>query len=331
MRSADIPLGSGTIEGADMTITAKNGLQMEVQVRSVDSPAAASGVVVIESAEITGRNIANAVQVFRKLVEVLGYKYKSPIVRGTRDKKAMYVNEFDLVAFRHNDFRRVPNPSKPELAKYEKVIQNACKSFLRTSQNLCEDSMLEFADLITYAQVWTCNYLGLFELSEADATDSGNEKLLMSYLVQRFGEFRLLLKKRGRSVFVSSEDVSIAFFGAAEKVKWQRDSNRTDAPGVGFAGSEHHHWMYNQKDMAIDSAYIARNNELDTSSVDKRRTSAGKKLDECLNNMAHDEQIAVLTKSIDNTNFHPDARRAAVARLQRHRAGCAQCRALNAA
>ena len=69
------------------------------------------------------------------------------------------------------------------------------------NRSLCLLHGYEYGDLLTYALVWTTNFLGLYAKDEGLAKPDENAKLLCVHLKQRFAELRSLLWKKGRNCF----------------------------------------------------------------------------------------------------------------------------------
>lgn len=257
-----------------------------------------------------------------------------PIDRGPVPyTKARRNDEFDLVAFRHMEFRRVENPDPARLKFYEKTIAATSASFFRKCKNLCMDSMIEVEDLKSYARVWTCNYIGLYELAED--TGDQNLKLLRTYLSQRFNELRNLLWKRGKNIFVHYDEAHIAFCGTPynaqtrpgtseageEETKNYKLSNYSNRLGTWFSTSE-------TTSDEVDEDYIIKHRGYTSNSVQKRKENASKRLHEELNKLDHDKMIELLTEAKENLRIHPDAQKQAGEKLKEHAETCEKCKSL---
>jgi hypothetical protein len=91
------------------------------------------------------------------------------------------------------------------------VVSKAVNRFLYINTKICRRHGLEFEDLKTYAQIWTCNYLGLYKV--ANPTNNDNERKLYAHLCQRFGNFVEVLLKKERSCIPDPQTTSVALLG----------------------------------------------------------------------------------------------------------------------
>lgn len=228
-------------------------------------------------------------------------------------------DEFDLVAMRHCEFRKVDNPDPVRLEYYEPVIQSASATFFRRSKNLCTDSMFEITDLKSYAYVWACNFIGLYELP-SDEGDQ-NLKLMRTYLQQRFGELRRLLWKKNRNIFVHYDEAAIVLTGAPfYQIKQQRIEDLNDFDYIDFISIP--------EPQPVDQAYLNRHRGYETNSVEKRKENASKALQEGLTKLGHERMLEVLIEASGNVRIHPDAQKYAAKKLKEHAEKCEQCRSL---
>lgn len=233
-------------------------------------------------------------------------------------------DEFELVAFRHAELRRVPNPDPVRLKFYEPTIASACANFYRRCKNLCDDSMYQIDDLKSFAYVWAINYIGLYQLS-SDEGDQ-NLKLLRTYLNQRFNELRKLLWKKNRNVLIHYDEAAIVLTGTvfneiplrqrkAQLLNPEDFSNIVDFISV-------------PESQPLDQAYLNRHRGYETNSVEKRKENASKALEEGLAKLGHDKMLEVLIEARDNVRVHPDAQKHAGKKLREHTENCEQCRSL---
>lgn len=132
-----------------------------------------------------------------------------PSLRGEMPaRKLHYADNFELVAMRHREFRRSPNPSPVQLRRFQPLAARSAQRFLGLNRALCARHGYEHGDLLSYALVWTISFLGLYFKDARSELPNENEKLLCSYLKQRFAEFRSLLIKKGRSCFPDPEMIA---------------------------------------------------------------------------------------------------------------------------
>lgn len=330
LKNCSIPFTAGS-DGADLCVTGKNGTPTQVQLRAEDSLPAPKSSIVLEAAVITGRKLQAAFDLFSAFIVRLGYEPRMPIDRGpVPEQKAHFSDAPELVAFRHTEFRRVANPSPEQLEKYAPIIKRSCYSFLRSYEDVCSDNMLEYGDLHTHAMVWTCNFIGLHELSNKAGDD--NAKLLTNYLSQRFVELMRTLHKKGRNTFAHLDEAHIAQTGqtfeyAALRQLALKENEGGDRGGALFFTAVPAH----DESVEVDEDYISRHNMLDTSTPAKRKVSAEKMLNDALEALGHDKMVEALTVASTNNRMDPTARQEAASRLRVHSASCPHCLAITVA
>ena len=148
--------------------------------------------ILIDTDKLVNKKIQNSLDFFTDLQKQLGYQPKLPVDRGTiPDVKT---SDFDLTALRHFELRKCPNPPAKKLNYYKPVISMAVNKFYRYNLKNLSKIGIEFEDLMTYAQMWTVNFIGLYELPVRG--DNQNNKLLMEFLKQRFIDFHRRLSVR---------------------------------------------------------------------------------------------------------------------------------------
>jgi hypothetical protein len=292
------------------------------------------GPYTVDIKRLTSRKLSVGLAAFSELQVALGFQPQSPVSRGpVMDRKLSNGEDFELAAFRHTEFRRVPNPAPEKLASYQWLINQASKEFFSRQQWRCQNHMLEIDDLKSYATVWTTNFIGLYE--RANLTQTENDKLLHVYLIQRFNEFRTILMKKERSVLADLDSAHIALHGRPYD---QRDlrgighGRRSDPSGgvgggVGAVGS----WdtapeVEEEADFGEDLYDDAKRALAEGAA--QRAAGSAQELSERLAAMGHDQMVETLTAVIENGHIHPDARREAEKRLERHREECPACAAL---
>jgi hypothetical protein len=238
--------------------------------------------------------------------------------RGLETLKPRSKDEMDLVAWRHMEFRKVPNPDPARLKYYENTIASSAASFYRKSKNLCDDLMYEVQDLKTFSYIWTCNFIGLYELP-SDENDQ-NLKLLRTYINQRFNELRKLLWKRSRNVLVHYDEAAIHLTGAPfNQVKLHKITNSDNPP---------EDYIFKPEPEKVDKDYLIRHRGYEVNSVERRKEAASKALQEGLAKLGHDKMVEVLVEAKENNRIHPDAQKQAAKKLVEHTESCEQCRSL---
>jgi len=306
--------------GTSLVVTDADGMERCVTL-SIDGE---TGTYSVDVKRLTHRKLSTALAAFADLQVALGFKPSSPVNRGpVLDRKLSNGEDSDLAAFRHTEFRRVPNPSDEKLGSYQWLINQASKEFFSRDQWRCQNHMLDIDDLKSHAAVWTCNFIGLYE--RADLTQTENDKLLHAYLIQRFNEFRTILINKGRNELVKTDDAYIALYGHAPAGRMvprgdsdagrARDGiyDRLPAPEIEI-----------EEDIGEgldDDAKRAL-----AEGVAQRAAGIGQELSDLLSALGHDKMIETLTAAMENDRIHPDARREAEKRLERHKEeGCAHC------
>lgn len=279
------------------------GQDIRIELEGQSSP----GLLVVSGPDFTSRDLQHSLDAFQALQERLGFVPKLPVDRGAlRTKKAHYASDFELVAMRHSEFRRAPNPAPGKLESYRVAIDKAVWKFYRTNAQRCQDNLLGVDDLRTYAQVWAVNYIALYETE--GATKEDNERFLFQYLGQRFTEFRKVLDKKNRNVLPMLDDAFISMHGRtydyANKAAWIT-SGDGDEQGMEIAAPE------GETDGGEDATRYAL------------KPQAG--LDAQLDALDHDKKVEVLRGAVENDRIHPEARREASKRLRAHALNCNQC------
>ena len=269
-------------------------------------------VSLIYGPELTGRSLQKSLDAFAAIQASLGYEPKLPVDRGPPPKrKAHYSRDFELVAMRHSEFRRAPNPPAWKLKAYRPVAEKAAKKFHRKNQMLCQDHLLEVGDLTTYAQLWTVNYIAMYEI---DGVHSGeNGRFLAQYLGQRFSEFQRHLKKKSRNMLPMLDDAYIAAHGRpyeyTNKNEWFAAEN--DGPASAWVTAEDPDDEDGPEETAEDR--------------ERTRRGAVTYLEAKLASMPHDEMVALLVGAVESDRIHVDARKEASRRLRAHAVSCSGC------
>lgn len=264
--------------------------------------------VAVGEANFTARDLQKALDAFKQLQLQLGYEPKDPVDRGPiATRKAHYGNDFELVAMRHTDFRRVPNPPPGKLESYRVVIDKAVWKFFRTNQVRCQDNLLTVDDLRTYAQVWAVEYIGLYEVSTASVQD--NERFLFRFLSQRFSEFRALIDKKNRNVLPMLDEAFIAAHGRPYEYTTKGDWFTADQD------EQASEW-----EIGDDEQQLAADETIEAVEREVRAP-----LDEQLEALGHDKKVEALRGVVENDRIHLDARREASKRLQAHAMKCEAC------
>ncbi len=309
-----IPVRPSKVSGFDLTVTAINGSELEVQVSKDGAPV--DGGVQVLAGDVTGRSPTAALAAFHKVTDAAGYERRTPVNRGTagemnekgNPRKLHYKDEDFLVTIRHTQFRRSPNPSDDRWKKYQDAIKGTSASFLRSNFELCARNGLTLDDIMTYARCFVVNFCARYEIPEEQTTFHDNERKCYEYLKQELylapsSSLRAILTKKERSMLPDVETVSISLYG-------KPDADTEISPDA---------------EDEVDTDYIAKHCELDTSSPTARKASAAAKLAELLGSLPHGQMVEVLTNTAKNERFDFTTRREAARQLRLHVVACESC------
>jgi hypothetical protein len=277
------------------------------------------GALLINASDLTSRNLKDAFEAFKVLQRELGFTPKAPVNRGKLpDHKLANGEDPHLTAFRHTTFRRAPNPGEEKFAVYKDVMERACRRFYRLNMVKCDDHMLTpDGDLMTHAMVWMTNFCAVAEMDDKPQTE--NEKLLYTYLMQRFDEFQQLLGAKERNELPKLDDAYIGTRGRtydySNKASWEGED-----PRIG-----------QDEDEGESGEFIDMSTAEGRAVVRARAAASNGELADRLGALGHDKMVSVLTQAAANDRIHPDARAEAQKRLDKHVEGCAGCKAAAAA
>jgi hypothetical protein len=343
LQAAAIPVKQSSTSGCDLVLTDANGRDIEIKVGiSYDDARPAVEHLFVLACEVTSRHSATALRAFQSITVATGYGAAKPIDRGEEPaKKLNYEDNFELVAMRHKEFRRVPNPTAAELAKYDRVINKAVSRFMYINAKICKRHNQDFGDLKTYAQIWTCNYLGLYKV--ANPTNNDNEKKLYAHLCQRFHNYVDLLLKKERNCVVDSNTVSIALYGRpydanigsrriAEGYE-QPDSGSWEEPSEAEQIDEVLEFATQAAELDFATALmpVSALDETDDEaekeqiSEAKRRKQAQAALKAAFAKLPHDRMVELLKEASENEHLCYDARMEARKQLRLHAKECDHC------
>jgi hypothetical protein len=318
LRAVGIPVRtSAKNSGFDLTVTNIVGEDLEVQVTKGKNGVLPGPGIQVVAGDVTGKKTSVALAAFYAITDAAGYDRTKPLDRGAEPvanekgnpRKLHYKDEEFLVAIRHTEFRRSPNPSDDRWKKYKPTMEKTSNAFMRQNFDLCVRHGLEFDDVMQYARCYVVNFCARYEIPEEETTFFDNERKCFSYLRQRFSnDLRAILQKKERSTMPDSETVSIGLFG------------KTDAdPEVSPDADEE-----------TDFDYVAKHCELDVSSPTARRNSAATKLTWLLAQLPHDQRVELLRNASSNSSFDVTTRREAMRQMRLHKAACVSCTAGNA-
>lgn len=254
------------------------------------------GAINGSAARLTDTDIAKAIGAFQIITNIAGYGKPVPVDRGsapTRKLNYKKAEEFELVAFRHKEFRAAPNPKDEEILKYKRIYESLSQVFYRKNLRLCQSMSYDAKDIETYCKVWTVNFLHKYKVH--NPTEDDNEKLLVRHLMQRLPELASLLQRKGRNVKGDSDPDAVLLASA-------------EVPAE-----------------PPDEAWLERNKKIHNSSYSSRQKEARTILDDALSKLPHSTMVGLLESTAANTHAEPDARKEAAKRLKTHTAQCDTC------
>jgi hypothetical protein len=302
LTAVGIPHKTGDGINHDLIVQNKNGVDTPVKV-TMGGPATNRSGLSVRGVDLISNKQDVYLKAFHFLTKNLGYGKPMPVNRGpVTNRPYRYTNDFELVAFRHREFRKSPNPDPEEFDKYKTVINSVVDCTWRAYINLFKRHGLERSDLKTYVQVWVTNYLGLYKV--AHETQNDNIRKMRAYLRQRFIYFRVILNRKERSSLVDQETANVALFGRSFDFK---TGPFYEAPAE------------------AESPNPAQHYEIDTTTDTARRRTAKIALETRLLAMPHDKMVKTLEEAAHNTFINPGAKREASKRLLTHRKQCKIC------
>lgn len=132
---------------------------------------------------------------FHKVTQDLGVGQPNPVRAPPSAEQR--VRDFDMTVFRHVEYRAAPDLTAEQRKKYRPVMVLFCRNFAYKNHKLLKIFGLEQEDLLSYAEVWTANFVHKYQLQKNDAE---NKKLLGAHLKQRFSGLRkMILRKIGET------------------------------------------------------------------------------------------------------------------------------------
>lgn len=312
LRATGIQYTRSTVAGCDLTVVCQDGNTIEVRVVLRNDTTAPCECVDVVGSHLTGKSLNKALAAFHTVSRAAGYGEPMPFNRGAEpEHKLSYMDEEFLVAIRHNETRRAPNPEPAKFVAYDKVMYKAVWTFYKLNNMMCRRWGLGVDDLMQIARTLLVNFCARYE--DDLEPQSQNERILYTYLHQRFAEVYAVMGKKERSCFPDADTVCIASTG----IPYQSDGMFSEAlSGVFNPESEPE---------KIDVDHRDRNRKLDCSNPTKRKASAAKMLKEGLGAMDHDRMVETLTFAAQNILIAHDARRHAAKLLREHAAECPDC------
>lgn len=205
--AAGIPPASSSPDGADLSILTSEGSELPIVVLAEnDGRAVPPGWVGIKATEITGRQLGLAIEKFKDITESAGHGRLEPVSRGPIPKGNLRFDEdFELVAMRHKELRRAPNPASAEdIEKYRPILEKICWNFIKspfmeplTNARLCFAAGMDHDDLMSYAMLYTTAWISLHDSN--DLQPGEKKALLTLHVKQKLHQLRGILVRKMRN------------------------------------------------------------------------------------------------------------------------------------
>jgi hypothetical protein len=342
LTACGIPHDKGGRSGVDLVVKASNGSSFDVAIIKDTTPP--SGCIVVPASELTGKR-SRAFAAFHRITSAAGYGLPIPVDRqedpigpdGKPFRPRFDEAEFDLVAFRHREFRKCPDPSPEEWKDYMSVIEVAIKRFYTTNYTFLKQNGMELQDLTSFAMVWATNYIKLYQDSTKDIIQ--NRKLMHAHLKQRFSEFRTLLYKKNRSCIPDRDVAEIALTGNIEDGNRQAGRGtdlmawpaRQETPGEALQEAVDEELDLEaednyQRNLAVE-AVLGGKKPKATASEKTRRRKGQRRLRQALATLDHDALLKALGEASENKALCFDAQHEARRQLRVHQRACEACKA----
>lgn len=301
---------------------------------AMDSETSGSAFVVMAK-DLTNRKTKVAMAAFHSVTSAAGYGTPDPMaLRGEEPPtKLHFKDNFELVAMRHKEFRRVPNPSTEDLTALDPIINRAVNRAMYVNAWALQRNGLTADDLKTYARLWTCNFLGLYKSPDPTYQDDGRK--LYAHLCQRFLNFAEVLARKERSVVPDIDAFSIAMTGSPYANPSKdlgatiHDFEQTSQDTLEFSQEEDASLSFLDDPLSfvedLESPEVVEAPEAKPVSEKKRRKAAQDALKSALESLGHDGMILALRSAMSNTFICVDARVEARKQLRLHKEACPLC------
>jgi hypothetical protein len=331
LQAAGISTDADPAPGCDLAIVRADGSVLNIRLGLREAEPRPEDCLFILAADMRADPLKN----FHIITEAAQRGRPVPVDRGPEPEaqRLHFSRDFELVAMRHREFRKVPNPTPEILMAFKPVIEKAISRFMYINRKICQRHGLQACDLRTYAQVWTCNYLGLYWVK--DPVDRDNERKLYAHLCQRFANFIEILLAKERSCVPDAETASVALYGGPAPVhltQYQHLSAQAQAtmvdPDVDMAEERGEGDLDNLAALGLYAAPLEAYEDapgVRKAKENTRRLQARKLLRKALASLPHDQLLFKLGEAMDNEFLCPDARDAAKRYLKKHRRGCSSC------
>jgi hypothetical protein len=303
LQAVGIEATRDTVPGCDLAVVKADGTLLPVKVAvSFDEAAPEQDHAFVITSELTSRSLAVAFSAFHVITEAAGHGRPTPIDRGQAPtEKISYENDFELVALRHQELRRVANPSTEDLKAALPVIEKAISRFAFINRTICIRHGIEREDLRSYCLAWTSNYLGLYAV--LDELNADNQRKLYAHLTQRLLNFLELLLKKDRSCLVDRETAALGLFGRHAPAQGRARHFADYADGFDLESAE--------EVEEEDAGFLETEEEVQERAevdADIRRKAAKKTLAASLSSLSPERLVEVLTEAANNQHLCHEAR-----------------------
>lgn len=290
-----------TLNQNTIHIEANNGTTVTVAIVKDENPVEGAELTV-SAAAIANKNFNVAMDAFGDITEMAGYGRPAPVNRGKVSAGKLHFSEnFELVAMRHREFHKVPNPSPQKYLEYKSTIEKAVRVFMFNKRYFLAKFGIEQEDLLQYARVWAANFFGLYEA--VGSTEQNRHGRLYNHLTQRFYEFLRLLHRKSRSC-----------------------TPPTPVCRLGMGLTEYSEPFDNSMDPCGDEQSESLQDLNHRQMVRRRRKAASELLNKLLAEMPHDTLVEKLKHIASDPESGAQAE--AVRRLAIHKNECTKCSVL---
>lgn len=203
-----------------VTIETKNHQTVRVGI-DIDQPLNPlfKDFILVSSKDLTSFELEKSLESLHKVTEAAGYGKPLPFDRGEKPgERINYNDNFEDVYLRHSLFRRVPDATAAQMEPYMSTLKHSARRALYKWQSSFKSMGFGEDDLVNIGRIYLMSFIHFYATSE-DVNE--NQKLLVAFLKQRFGEAAKISFKKAlnstclpqhvASDVTSSEDGEISF------------------------------------------------------------------------------------------------------------------------
>jgi hypothetical protein len=327
--------------GVDLRVQKKDHqdahLNVAVQVDLLASaPENIDTIVLVD--EVLSLNREQAFAAFHSITEPAGYGRPVPVYRGEDPKNAqgkkIKTYDFDLLVFRHCEFRNAPNLPPEILGKYKNVMLAACRTFYRRNPKVCRRLGYELEDLMTPAMVWTHSFHHKYR--NVKGSDNDNRRNLAAHLNQRFFNSLTQIHRREASALPDEQTVNICSTGDVfgEHVQKPEDACMTKTEERASRSLTNAEWLKTltpeeRKNLSPFQRLILQTIEKKEREAEEARAAKEAepkpRLTDLLSKLPHNDMVYKLDEVTKNPSCDYEARREAGKRLELHQKDCTTC------